>query len=100
MYPNAQFLLAHAGSSWGLAEALVSTGRRWSNICAEITYTSILYGLVEYFVRELGRERVLFGSDCVMRDAAPQLGWAAWARIPLEDKRLVLGGNIARIIGV
>ncbi len=100
MYPNAQFLLAHAGSSWGLAEALVSTGRRWGNIYAEITYTSILYGLVEYFVRELGRERVLFGTDCVMRDAAPQLGWAAWARIPLEDKRLVLGGNIARITGV
>jgi predicted TIM-barrel fold metal-dependent hydrolase len=55
---------------------------------------------VEYLVREIGRERVLFGSDCVMRDAAPQLGWAAWARLPLEDKRLVLGGNIARLLGV
>ncbi|MFO8078871.1 MAG: amidohydrolase family protein [Armatimonadota bacterium] len=100
MYPNASFLLAHAGSSWPLAEALVSTCRRWSNIYAEITYTSILYGLVEYFVRELGREHTLFGTDCVMRDAAPQLGWAAWARIPLEDKRMVLGGNISRIVGI
>lgn len=100
LYPNAKFLLAHAGSSWGLAEALVGSCRRWGNIYAEITYTSILYGLVEYLVRELGRDRVLFGTDCVMRDAAPQLGWAAWARIPLEDKRMVLGGNIARIVGI
>jgi len=99
MYPNARFLLAHSGSNWALAEALVPVGRRWGNIYAEITYTAIMYHLVEYLVRELGRERVLFGTDCVMRDAAPQLGWAAWARIPLEDKRLVLGGNIARIIG-
>ncbi|MFP4248515.1 MAG: amidohydrolase family protein [Armatimonadota bacterium] len=100
MYPDAKFLLGHAGSSWPLAEALVSACRRWSNVYAEITYTSILYGLVEYFVRELGRERTLFGTDCVMRDAAPQLGWAAWARIPLEDKRMVLGGNISRIVGI
>ncbi|MFW5869075.1 MAG: amidohydrolase family protein, partial [Armatimonadota bacterium] len=100
IYPNAKFLLGHAGSSWALAEELVSSCRRWGNIYAEITYTSILYGVVEYFVRELGRERVLFGSDCVMRDAAPQLGWAAWTRIPIEDKRMVLGGNIQRIIGI
>ncbi len=98
LYPNARFLLGHAGSSWALAEALVPVARRWGNIYAEITYTSITYGLVEYLVREIGRERVLFGSDCVMRDAAPQLGWAAWARIPLEDKRMVLGGNIAGIL--
>ncbi len=100
IYPNAKFLLAHAGSSWALADELIATCRRWENVYAEITYTAILYGLVEYFVRELGRERTLFGTDCVMRDAAPQLGWAAWAQIPLEDKRLVLGGNIVRILGV
>jgi len=98
MYPGAKFLLAHTGSSWALAEALVPVARRRPNVYAEITYTSILYGMVEYLVRELGRERVLFGTDCVMRDAAPQLGWAAWARIPLEDKRLVLGGNMADIL--
>ena len=100
LYPNAKFLLGHAGSSWSLAEALVPVARRWRNIYPEITYTAITYGAVEYFVREIGRDRVLFGSDCVMRDIAPQLGWAAWARIPLEDKRMVLGGNIASILGM
>ncbi len=100
LYPNAKFLLAHTGSNWAVAEALVPVARRWSNVYAEITYTAILYNLVEFLVREMGRDRVLFGTDCVMRDAAPQLGWAAWARIPLEDKRMVLGYNIADILGV
>jgi predicted TIM-barrel fold metal-dependent hydrolase len=100
LYPNAKFLLAHTGSSWALAEALVPVARKHSNIYAEITYTSITYGMIEYLVREIGRERVLFGTDCVMRDAAPQLGWVAWARIPIEDKRMVLGGNIADILGL
>ncbi|HUS80836.1 MAG TPA: amidohydrolase family protein, partial [Armatimonadota bacterium] len=98
LYPGAKFLLAHTGSSWALAEALVPVARAHRNVYAEITYTSILYGMVEYLVRELGRDRVLFGTDCVMRDAAPQLGWVAWARIPLEDKRMVLGGNMADIL--
>ncbi|MEA3401399.1 MAG: amidohydrolase family protein, partial [Armatimonadota bacterium] len=95
LYPNAKFLLAHTGSSWALAEALVPVARQSGNICAEITYTTITYNMVEYLVREMGRHRVLFGTDCVMRDAAPQLGWVAWAGIPLEDKRMVLGHNIA-----
>lgn len=98
-YPNARFLLAHAGSSWALAEALVPVARVRRNVYAEITYTSILYGMVEYLVRELGRDRVLFGTDCVMRDAAPQLGWVGWARLPVDDKRLVLGGNLADLLG-
>ncbi len=98
LYPGAKFVLAHTGSAWPLAEALVPVARKYGNIYAEITYTAILYGLVEYLVREMGRDRVLFGTDCVMRDAAPQLGWAAWARIPLQDKRMVLGGNTADML--
>ena len=99
LYPNAKFLLAHTGSSWALAEALVPVARKHPNIYAEITYTSITYGMVEYLVREIGRDRVLFGTDCVMRDAAPQLGWVGWARLPIRDKRMVLGGNMADIMG-
>jgi len=100
LYPNAKFLLAHTGSSWALAEALVPVARKHRNVYAEITYTSITYGMIEFLVREIGREQVLFGTDCVMRDVAPQLGWVAWARIPLDDKRMILGGNMADIVGL
>lgn len=99
-YPHAKFLIAHAGSSWDLAEKTADAAKRFTNIYAEITYTAILYGFVEFFVSEVGAQQLLFGSDCVMRDIAPQLGWVAWARIPLPDKRRVLGQNMADILGM
>lgn len=94
-YPHAKFLLAHAGQSWDIAERIAAVAKQHRNICAEITYTAILYGFIEWFVEEVGAQQLLFGTDCVMRDAAPQLGWVAWARIPLEAKRQVLAGNMA-----
>jgi predicted TIM-barrel fold metal-dependent hydrolase len=99
-YPQAKFLLAHAGQSWDVAERIAAAAKQYSNICAEITYTSILYGFIEWFVEEVGPQQLLFGTDCVMRDAAPQLGWAAWARIPPEAKRLVLGHNMADFLKI
>lgn len=99
-YPNARFLIAHTGSSWDIAERVAKAAKAHRNICGEITYTMILYGLIEWFVAEVGPEQLLFGTDCVMRDAAPQLGWVAWARIPLEAKRKVLGHNIADFLRI
>ncbi len=97
-YPGATFLMAHAGQSWPMAEATVKVARKHRNAIAEITYTAILYDFIEFFVRNVNAEQIVFGSDCVMRDAAPQLGWVAWARLPIEQKRLILGGNAARFL--
>ncbi len=99
-YPGASFLCAHSGQSWEMARAVVGVVRRHPNVYAEITYPCPLYGMVAYLAREAGADRVLFGTDCVMQDAAPQLGWVAWARLPLEAKRLILGRNMARILGL
>lgn len=97
-YPNIPFLNAHTGSGYEFAEACVTSAKRYPNIYAEITYTSIWYGIIEYLVEELGAYRVLYGSDCIMRDLAPQLGWVAWARIPYEAKQRILGHNMADIL--
>jgi len=99
-YPNASFLVAHSGSSWQFAEGVAEAARERRNVYAEITYTQILYGFIEFFCREVSPDQLLFGTDCVMRDVAPQLGWVAWARIPCEDKRKVLGHNMAGILKI
>ena len=99
-YPQVTFINAHSGSSYDFAESTVAVCRQFANVYAEITYTLIWYGMVEYLVGELGPERVLYGTDCVMRDAAPQLGWVAWARIPYAAKQRVLGQNMADILGL
>ena len=99
MYPGAKFLSAHTGGCWEFAEALAPVARAHPNIYAEVTYPDTNYGMIEYLVREVGADRVVFGSDGLLIDPAPQLGWVAWARILVEDKRKVLGLNTARLTG-
>jgi len=99
-YPTVPFINAHSGSNYAFAAETVRTGLKYPNVYAEITYTLIWYGMIEYLVEGLGAERVLFGTDCVMRDAAPQLGWVAWARIPLQAKRRILGHNFADVLNL
>jgi predicted TIM-barrel fold metal-dependent hydrolase len=49
-------------------------------------------------VRELGAERVLYGSDAAGRSFASQLGKVAGAEISDAARRLVLGENLRRML--
>jgi predicted TIM-barrel fold metal-dependent hydrolase len=97
-YPGAKFIIAHTGRSYTFAEAVIAAANKFSNIYAEITYTAILYNLVEMLCEEMPVAQVLYGSDAPMRDPVPQVGWVAWARIPYEQKQKVLGHNMADLL--
>jgi predicted TIM-barrel fold metal-dependent hydrolase len=49
-------------------------------------------------VRELGPERVLYGSDAPGRSFASQLAKVHGAEIPDESKRLILATNLKRLL--
>ena len=97
-YPQAKFIIAHTGSSYTFAEAVIAAANKFPNIYAEITYTAILYDLIEMLCEEMPLAQVLYGSDAPMRDPVPQVGWVAWARIPYEHKQKVLGHNMADLL--
>ena len=50
------------------------------------------------FVRELGAARVIFGSDAGGRSYASQLAKVMSADLSDADRRLILGGNIERLL--
>jgi predicted TIM-barrel fold metal-dependent hydrolase len=52
----------------------------------------------ETFVEKIGADRLLFGSDLQDLPIAWGLGPILFARIPTEQKRMVLGGNLQRIL--
>ncbi|HOJ20752.1 MAG TPA: amidohydrolase family protein, partial [Armatimonadota bacterium] len=56
-------------------------------------------GVVEYAVRQLGAERVLFGSDVPGRSYGVQLGKVLGAQLTPEQRDLILFGNAERILG-
>ena len=50
-------------------------------------------------VRELGAERVVYGSDAGGRSFASQLAKVMGADVPDAAKRLILAGNLRRLLG-
>jgi hypothetical protein len=49
-------------------------------------------------VRELGAERVIYGSDVGGRSFASQVAKVVGAEISNADKKLILGGNMRRLL--
>jgi predicted TIM-barrel fold metal-dependent hydrolase len=49
-------------------------------------------------VRELGAERVIYGSDAGGRSFASQLAKVTGAEIPESARRLILGENLRRLL--
>ncbi|NLF72691.1 MAG: amidohydrolase family protein [Candidatus Anammoximicrobium sp.] len=94
-HPDARFICAHTGNDW---ERGIRTIRNVQNVWAEVCGSDPTAGFVEMAVRELGAERVVYGSDGGGRSFASQLAKVYSAGLPAADQRLILGGNIRRLL--
>ncbi len=94
-HPQASFICAHTGGDW---ERGIRILREAKNISAEIAGFDPTSGVVEMAVRELGAERVIYGSDVGGRSFASQLAKVIGADIPDTAKKLILGGNLRRLL--
>jgi predicted TIM-barrel fold metal-dependent hydrolase len=94
-HPTASFIAAHAGGDW---ERGIRALRCATNVTAEICGSDPTAGMVEMAVRELGAERVMYGSDFAGRSFASQLAKVYGADVPEDAKRLILAGNIKRML--
>ncbi|HZT33687.1 MAG TPA: amidohydrolase family protein [Bryobacteraceae bacterium] len=93
-HPNATFLCGHTGGDWERGIRII---RRSKNILAGMAGFDPTSGVVEMAVRELGPERVVYGSDVGGRSFASQVAKVLGADIPDSAKELVLGGNLRRL---
>lgn len=95
-HPKAAFIAAHVGGQW---ENGIRAIRATRNVVAEVCGSDPTAGLVEMAVRELGAERVMYGSDYGGRSYSSQLAKVYGADLSERDRRLILGGNIRRMLG-
>jgi predicted TIM-barrel fold metal-dependent hydrolase len=94
-HPKATLICGHSGGDWQLGIRAI---RGSPSLFTETGGSDPTTGFVEMAVRELGADRVLFGSDAGGRSFASQLAKVQGADIPEEAKRKVLGENLKRLL--
>jgi uncharacterized protein len=97
-YPSIPFLAGHSGA--GDVEVNLDEARRTPNLYLELTYSGGTPWLVERLVREVGAERIVWGSDTILFAASHQVGKVVFAEIPESAKRAMLTGNARRLFGL
>ncbi len=95
-FPDQRFLCAHAGGEW---EQGIRAVRDSPNVLIETSGFDATAGFIEMAVRDLGAERVVFGSHLPSRSLGTELSKVTAAEIPEEAKRLILGENYRKLLG-
>ncbi len=94
-FPETQFLCAHAGGEW---ERGIRAIRSVPNVLVETSGFDPTAGFVEMAVRDLGAERIVFGSHLPSRSLGTEFGKIFGARIGDGEKKLILGDNLRRLL--
>jgi len=98
-HPRAKIILAHAGVTQKGCQQAISTAKKHDNLYLDTASSQPHLGMIERFVREVGADRVLFGSDIPLLEPAAQLGRIAYARIKESVKEKILGLNMQGLLG-
>lgn len=95
-YPNITFLMGH--SIQGQVDQAIEIARKYPNAYLELCDTCRLNGVVEKMVREVGAEKVVFGTDAPLQTHDFQMGCVIGAKISDEEKKLILRDNALRLL--
>lgn len=96
--PDAIIIMAHMGfGNWNKA---IMVAEEYENIFLDTASSCVDMGMIETAVEVIGAERLLYGSDTPILNPYIQLEKVRSAEISEGEKRLILGGNMMRILGL
>jgi predicted TIM-barrel fold metal-dependent hydrolase len=98
-HPAVPFLAAHAGSELQY-QAYIDAAKRARNLHLDLTYSRNYANLIEHFVRMVGTDQIVWGTDQPLFSMAQQAAKVLFARIPDEDKKKILYTTAARLFGL
>lgn len=101
--PEAMIIMAHTGgcpTALGDWHKAIEAAKRFPNIYLDTASSQVDMGYIEAAVEAIGAERVIFGTDMPLLDPFTQLAKVTAADLRPEEKTLILGGNIARMLGL
>jgi predicted TIM-barrel fold metal-dependent hydrolase len=94
-HPSVPIICGHTGGNWEIGIRAI---RGVKNLYSGLAGSDPTAGYVEMAVRELGADRVVYGSDVGGRSFASQLGKVMGAGIPAAARDLILAGNLRRLM--
>lgn len=94
-FPEVPLICGHTGGNWELGIRAI---RPHKNVSIGTGGFDPTAGMMEMAVRELGAERIIYGSDIGGRSFASQLAKVRGAAISEEAQRLILGRNLRRML--
>ena len=100
--PEVSFILAHLGCfasrDWREHVHAIEAAKRIVNLYLD-TSSVVFFKYLEQAAYELPPEKLIFGSDGPLVDSRVELCKIRLLRLPQERERLILSGNILRLIG-
>ena len=94
-HPDVPLVCGHTGGNWELG---IRSVRALPNVHLDLAGFDPTAGVVEMAVREVGPERILYGSDAGGRSFASQIGKVSGSDVPESAKRLILRDNLRRLL--
>ena len=95
-HPELKIVMAHLN---GCGFRGIQDIKRLPNVCIDTAGSGAEDGYLEYALKELGPDRILYGSDYPGRDFAVQLARIDSVALAPETRRKLLGENAVRIFG-
>jgi uncharacterized protein len=100
-YPMVDLILAHLGSDlsgdWREHLAAIELAGHHANVFLD-TGATVLTRYLEQAVKELGPEKVVFGSDEPEVDCRLEIFKVRVLKFPKPQEQMILGGNMARLL--
>ncbi len=94
-HPDIPMICGHAGGDWELG---IRTVRDQKNLYLGTGGFDPTAGFMEMAVREVGEDRIIYGSDIGGRSFASQLAKVDGAEISEKAKEKILGGNLKQLM--
>lgn len=94
-FPEVPLICGHTGGTWELGIRAI---RDLKNVSVDLAGSDPTAGITEMAVRELGADRVIYGSDSGGRSFASQLAKVHGAAISDSDKQKIFCDNLRRMM--
>ena len=93
-FPQVRFICGHSGGDWELGVRVV---RAQKNVSLEFAGSDPHSGAVDYAVKELGVDRIVWGGHGPSRSYATEFGKVLDADLSRADRTKIFGGNFRQI---